>query len=272
MADEPATRRVCLGMPGYGSLTAGAAIGFLYASSGFVTVRGERSRLAVSQNYNDGSLLAHNFNALWCTALNQNTADEPLDYFAMLHADVEPQRHWLDGLIEEMEDRDLDVLGVVVPIKDQNGLTSIALDKLDGSSWSPECRLTMREVYQLPETFTADDVGRPLLLNTGCWVCRFNPDWAEEVRFTINDRIVRSQTTGKWQADVEPEDWNFSRQCNALGLRLGCTRKVPVQHAGHIRYSNTEPWGAWPCDLEFVPESILPHPQLAESAAILLEA
>ena len=59
----------------------------------------------------------------------------------MLHADVEPEEGWLDKAIEEMEARDLDLLGVVVPIKDLQGLTSIALENHSGSGdWKPSAR------------------------------------------------------------------------------------------------------------------------------------
>ncbi|HEX6985675.1 MAG TPA: hypothetical protein VF170_09870, partial [Planctomycetaceae bacterium] len=171
--------RVFLGMPGYGELTAGAARGFWRAT--------RRPESHVCYQYNEGSLLAANFNTLWCGALNLRHRGERVDYFAMQHADIEPQDYWLDTLIEEMEARDLDLLGVVVPIKDMKGVTSTALARPDGDTWRIQCRLTMAEVYRLPETFTSEDVGHPLLLNTGLWVCRFG-EWAKQVRFTINDR------------------------------------------------------------------------------------
>jgi precorrin-6B methylase 2 len=81
------------------------------------------------------------------------------------------------------------VLGVVAPIKDQRGVTSTALAHDDGDTWRVHCRLTMQEVYRLPETFTSEDVGRPLLVNTGCGSAGSTEAWARKVHFTINDRI-----------------------------------------------------------------------------------
>lgn len=242
-------RRVFLGMPGYGELTAAAGRAFWRSS-----------RLPDSHvyyQYNEGSLLAANFNTLWCSALNRVRLGERVDYFAMQHADVEPQDWWIDTLIDEMEARDLDILGVVVPIKDHKGLTSTALARPDGNNWRVHCRLTMAEVYRLPETFTSEDVGYPLLLNTGLWVCRFNPEWARKVHFTINDRIVVDRE-GRFIPETEPEDWYFSRLLHELGLKIGCTRKIALNHRGGASFTNRHVWGSEAFDAAYVPESPLP--------------
>lgn len=242
-------RHIFLGMPGYGEVTAGAARGLWRAS-----------RLPdhqIRHEYREGSLLAANFNGLWCSALN-HARIRPLDYFSMLHADVEPPDWWLDALIDELEARDLDVLGVVVPIKDPNGLTSLALDRPDRDPWRPLCRLTMAEVNRLPETFTSEDCGHPLLLNTGMWVCRFDPAWVGKIHFEINDRIVQGPD-GNYFAQVEPEDWFFSRLCHELGLKLGATRKIRVDHRGPTRFANDRVWGEL-YDSAYVDESQLPPP------------
>lgn len=228
-------------MPGYGHQTAGAGRGFWRAT--------RRPESHVTYQCNSGSLLAQNFNNLWTAALNMVHRGQQVDYFAMQHADIEPQDWWLDTLIEEMEAKDLDVLGVAVPIKDTQGLTSLALDR-QGDTWSPLCRLTMSEIYSLPETFTSQDLGHPLLLNTGLWVCRFG-EWAKKVRFTINDRIVFDKRLDRYLAQVEPEDWYFSRLCHELGLRIGATRKIQLAHRGDMAFSNAHPWGD-PIDRRYV--------------------
>ncbi len=204
-------------MPGYGQLTAGAARGFWRA-----TARPN----SMWFHYNEGSLLAANFNTLWCKALNLGVEGRPPKYFAMQHADIEPEDFWLDKLIEELEAKNLDVLGVPAPIKDNCGLTSIALGREDGDTWRVNCRLTTSEIHRLPETFTTDDIpGKlPLLLNTGLWVSRFDMKWATKVFFTINDRIVQTPD-GRYTPQTEPEDWFFSRLLHELGLKIGCTRK-----------------------------------------------
>jgi hypothetical protein len=246
-------RRIFLGMPGYGQLTAGAALGFYRCCA-------DVSR--VTWNYQEASLLAANFNRLWCTALNlQRNENEPLAYFAMQHADIEPMPYWLDVAIAELERNKLDVLGVVAPIKDDKGLTSIALHR-EGDNWRPLCRLTMEEVYRLPATFTSEDVGHPLLINTGCWVCRFDPAWNDQVHFTINDRIVKTPD-GRYMPQVEPEDWFVSRLFHELGLRVGVTRKVQLLHRGDTTFTNCEPWGTERFDTEYIGESLIPENDVA---------
>ena len=254
MIDESLTngsrRRAFLGMPYYGEISGGAARAFYWATAG-----GLELKLAQAE----GSLLAQNMNRLWVTALNESLDDRAPDYFAMIHSDVFVQDHWLDVLVDELEANDLDVLGVVIPIKDTRGVTSTALARPDGDNWRCHARLTMREIYRLPETFTSEDVGYPLLLNTGLWVCRFAEEWAQQVRFTVNDRIVMNKRTGRYEDMTEPEDWYFSRLLHGMGLRIGCTRKVKVGHQGRLIFGNYEPWGEWSHDEEALAESPVPE-------------
>ena len=243
---EPKDRRIFLGMPGYGAISAPAARGFYKAVELPDTL---------TCCYRPGSLLAQNFNALWCMALNFVHAGEQIDYFAMQHADIGPEIHWLDKLINELERKDLDILGVAVPIKDGHGTTSLAIDGDD--YWRPKCRLTMHELFRLPATFTSDDIGGRLLLNTGLWVCRFDPQWVKKVHFTINDRIAFDQASNNYHAEVEPEDWFFSRLCHELGLKIGATRIVRLIHQGEVPFSNTQPYGDQ-FDKAALSESIIP--------------
>lgn len=252
MSIDRTDRRVFLGMPGYGKQTSAA---------GRALWRASRDAGSVCTEYASGSLLACNFNKLWCTALNMVHRGERVDYFAMIHDDIGCEDFWLDALIDELESKQLDVLGVVVPIKDTRGVTSIALHH-DGDNWNPECRLSMRDVYELPETFTSEDVGgMPLLLNTGCWVAKWNQEWCKRVHFEINDRIVFDRTNNCYRPEVESEDWFFSRQLHEIGaagsatdgmrpLRIGATRKIAVKHEGDVEFSNTFPWGTQAFDNE----------------------
>lgn len=252
MTTENNHRRVFLGMPGYGSVAPGAARGFWRATAD----------PSLIWEYREGSLLASNFNKLWCVALNRVRRGQRIDYFAMIHADVQPQDFWLDVMIDELERHSLDVLCAVVPIKEpMRGCTSLALDHEGGGDWEPKCRLTMHEVYRLPETFTSEDVGAPLLCNTGLWVCRFDQSWAPLVHFEVRDRIVLDEATGLYRPQVEPEDWGFSRTCHQLGLRLGATRKVRLTHRGDAEFPNFQPWGQ-EFDAEYVAQSQLPPQSL----------
>jgi hypothetical protein len=216
-------KRILLGMPGYGKQTAAAGRSLWLAS---------RDMSKVTVEYSNGSLLACNFNKLWCTALNMVHHGERINYFAMLHDDIGAEDFWLDKLIAELEDKQLDVLGVAVPIKDTRGMTSIAIHH-PGDNWEVECRLSMRDLYQLPETFTSADLnGQQILLNTGCWVAKWNQDWCKQVHFEINDRIVFDKPHNCYRPQVESEDWFFSRLLNELDLKIGCTRKIAVKHQG----------------------------------------
>ena len=229
-----AKREIVLGMPGYGNQTAAAGYGLWNAC---------RDMTQVDVRYQAGSLLACNFNTLWCYALNKAHRGARVDYFAMLHDDVGPEAFWLDMLIDELEAKQLDMLGVVVPIKDGHGTTSLAIHH-GGDNWNPDCRLTMRDVYELPETFTSDDLGgQPLLLNTGCWVMRWNQEICRKLFFTINDRIVFDVPQNRYRPEVESEDWFFSRLCHERELRIGATRKVAINHQGVTQFTNTHPWG-----------------------------
>ena len=264
MSNITKDRRVYLGMPGYGRATAEASMGFWRACA---------DMSQVNNYYRAGSLLASNFNQLWCWALNDAREGKRVDYFAMLHDDIGPMQvgngeHWLDILIDELEANNLDVLGVAVPIKDQRGITSMAVGRGEegDDGWLPHCRLSMHDVYQLPQTFTSDDIGRPIWLNTGCWVCKFNPAWAEMVHFEIRDRIVFNTATNRYQAQTIPEDWHFSQQLHEIGtgpsahlpkLRIGCTTKVKLRHKGDIDFHNMSAWGTCHIDPE---TSISPVP------------
>jgi len=195
---------------------------------------------------------------IWCWALNRAQHGEPIDYFAMIHADVEAEDFWLDKMISELESNDLDVLSAVVPIKDSKGLTSTALERPDGSTWYQLCRLSMREVCEdLPVTFTADDVGHPLLLNTGCWVAKFDLEWAKQVRFTINDRIVFSEKKDMYIPQVESEDWYFSRLLNEMELKIGATRAIEIEHIGKAKFPNNKVWGTDHFDVQSISKSVL---------------
>lgn len=196
-----------------------------------------------------GSLLGQTFNGLWCTALNQRGRFD-IRYFAMLHSDIEPEAYWIDKLIAELVTHDADVVSAVIPIKDDRGLTSTAVEN-PADPWHVERRLTMREVEQLPTTFGIADLGyadgRALLVNTGCWVCRFDSPWVEEVCFSIRDRIERSPN-GTFRAAVQPEDWRFSRWLNERGLKAMATRAVKAHHVGIYRFPNHDRVWGWETD------------------------
>jgi len=206
------------------------------------------SQWEINFSHQGSSILPHNFNVLVCEALNHRKSHK-LRWFVMLHSDVSPLGDkWLDNLFRLHEEHGADVISVILPIKDGNGLTSTAVDT---DRWRPR-RLTMSEVCQQPETFGNEHVrqvfGADLLLNTGLLAFRLdNNDWCERVLFNFDCKIER-EDNGLFRAYVEPEDWNFSRWCHANGLRLVATRAILCQHRGSTDFINWSDWGRMKTD------------------------
>jgi len=212
----------------------------------------------------DGSVLTNVFNRLWASAL-QNVRGG-VTHFAMLHSDVGPENGWLGKLLDELVGADADLVSVVLPIKNDQGLTSTGLGEIDEEYHYR--RLTMKELYELPVTFTADDVektmpwgkpgsGRVLIVNTGCWVCDLRrPFWTArdehgflKMYFANHDRI-RELENGQFFVEFAPEDWLFSRMCHAAGAKVAATRAVKCLHYGEIGWPNDKPWGRTDTDTE----------------------
>lgn len=230
------------------------------------------------------SLLAMSFNILYSEALNRSEAGEEL-LFAMLHSDLAPEGHWLDVLVEELLAKDADLISAVNAIKDDRGLTSSGV-ALPGYPWRAFRRFTMTQLQELPETFNAVDAGYDedmiLLHNTGCWVADIRkPLFHEEDEngclkawFTINDRIRRG-ADGKWVADIEPEDWFYSRRLHDLGAKTYVTRKVVTHHYGWADLDNQSVRGwkedeqldqIWADDLRDSLEQLQPRPKPVDLA------
>lgn len=207
-----------------------------------------------------GSLLCCVFNKCLTACLNSQHA-WGWTHFAMHHADVAGEVDWLEKLILEKRRCGADVLSVVIPFKDGRGLTSTAIRN---KRTSQVRRLTMHEVHELPPTFGIEDIPNrdpddELVVNTGLWVCDVKPwlrDFAvkgpEDGRghgaggFHIIDDIVDIE--GKLQVAILSEDWNFSRWCNAHGLKVMATRAIKAAHYGVAEFSNERPWGDWTTD------------------------
>lgn len=181
------------------------------------------------------SLVTWSFNTAWSVALNLKE-HEGLTHFLLIHSDIRPVNpDWLNILFSELDLNSADLISAVCPIKDERGLSSTAVDT---DPWRP-VRLTMKQIHtQLPETWYSDMA----LFNTGLLLVDFRRDWVYKVRFHMRDEIVRDES-GRWTALVEPEDWNFSRQCNRLGLKCLITRKVTVQHFGIGVWGSDKIWG-----------------------------
>lgn len=182
-----------------------------------------------------GSLLTAGFNRAWAHALNLREKGE-ITHFLMLHDDVRPRdEDWIDRLFTEMAGANAQVLSAIIPIKDSRGLTSTALDT---DPWRP-MRFTQHFIHESrPVTWTDER----LLFNTGCMLIDFSGDWVTKVCFTIRDRIIQ-EADGTWAAYVQPEDWDFSRQCRKLGVRVAVTRALAIDHFGVNYWPSDMVWG-----------------------------
>lgn len=214
-----------------GDMVYGDAARSFYAGP---TARPHRN-LSVSSSSGTGNL-----NTIWGRVRDEYEVGF-FSHFALLHADVSAPAGWVDTLIGELDEHAADLVSVVLPIKDGRRLTSTALDT---DLWNPR-RLTMREVFKLPETFGEHPAG-PLLLNTGCWACKLGP-WINDIHFRWGgDRIVKR--AGVSVAEFQPEDWTFSRDMHKLRRKIVATRKVQARHIGTVAYDNFTDQGGWETD------------------------
>ncbi|MDD4889056.1 MAG: class I SAM-dependent methyltransferase [Phycisphaerae bacterium] len=241
---QPRGGRILLGMPHSGRISPNTALSAMMHPS-------HTPDTHVEVMTHQTSLLAAGFNYLWTQALERD-----FDYFAMLHADIQPDWNWMDVLLGELQRTGADLVSVVVPIKDERGLTSTAIGH-PTIWWSPLRRLTMREVMGLPPTFTAEDAGYPghaMLVNTGCWMANLrNPKWREtdadgrlKVYFNIKDRIAK--TDSGYVCQTQPEDWGFSSLMFQNGLKAVATRKVQLGHVSDFPWPNYAAFGKWEHD------------------------
>lgn len=203
-------------------------------------------------------------NILWAEALNEREHGHKITHFALMHDDVCPEGPWLDVLMDVMDETGADMVSAAVPIKDGRGLTSTAVDNKDDNTWLVR-RITMHELHNdLPETFTSKDIpwaDGGLLANTGLFVCRFG-EWAEKVAWNQHNRIkhlVSDNNKNVWMAEAFPEDWDFCRQLNRLGLKIAVTRRVPLYHE-RPEFTTRTVWGeehdnAWLMQAEPTPPS-----------------
>ena len=254
-------KTIFIGMPNYD--------GTVQFGTSFMALQGASQHHCVKFMDCGRSLLANAFNRIWANALMKYYAGE-ITHFAMIHADIVPQARWLDILAAELDETGASIVSAAVPIKDNTGTISTAIDVPGKSPWRP-ARMTLAGLQNLPETFSVDDlpedltspvddvtneedfVSQPALLaNTGLWIADLSKPEFHKVDkhgnflcyFTIRDRIrVGKNPDGSDTifVDVIPEDWAFSRAVQALGGTVFVTRKVRLSHVGSTHYVNYQP-------------------------------
>lgn len=177
---------------------------------------------------NRSSFLNHSFNMYWCAALNQKPRPK---FWAMHHADMSAEPGWLDVLMDIMEEKGADVVSCVARIKDDSGDTNSAVLTHHGKDGIGLRRLTVAEANGLPDVFSAEDLGAPLLVNTGMWVVRFG-EWAERFPgFSFNNAIVKN-AEGVYTPQCLSEDWKFSIWAHEQKLKVYATTRVKTFHYG----------------------------------------
>jgi len=225
--------KVYIGVPAYGRM-----IDFGNATACMNTGYPE-----VMVTYGSISLLAYNFNRLWTDAHNKRKSHN-LSHFCMIHADIAPEPGFLGKMMDIMEQRELDCLSAVSPLKGVDGYTSCALEM---KGWTRQRRITLKECELLPRTFTGEDTKRVLgserlLVNTGLLLLdltRFDP---MKFHFSITD-TVEQNADGSYAAKDLPEDWDFSRRMMKGKKKYAATKEVGLMHVGTYYWTNQDVFG-----------------------------
>lgn len=220
------------------------------------------------------SSLTHNFNICYADAYNgRRTEANPDGYthFVLLHDDIQPvEIDWIERLYNELVARDLDVLSVIVPIKDGRGITSTAFDTC---YWQPR-RLTIWELLtgRVPGTFTNEDIPTKLrstgmkgtlgnlLINTGLMILRLDRPWSNRVCFQFRNEVYVKED-GSMFPVFEPEDWRFSRFLAQEGARYGATNVVSAIHYGQAAFRSDHKWGDRRWDMDCIQETNMLYEQ-----------
>ena len=200
-------------------------------------------------------LALQNFNQLLALALNMYRRGE-ITHFAMQHADVVPEKNWLDRMVEEMQAARVSYLSVTVPIRDHRGLLSCGVADPTRGIWDiPTRRMTVRESLSLPETFTQADYGYPdwvLLHNSGLILLDLRDErwFSEDAHGTLECswkwlNRIRRDADGEYTTDSVSEDWIMSWQIHQLGIPSAITRKIHVVHGRQQAINNDTAWGEY---------------------------
>lgn len=238
--------KILLGMPG-------PHIRFNTAQSCFFSCGKQHKLLIVGAD----NASWDNMNLLWSRALNAVKKDG-ITHFAMVHADIEPvlPQDWIQILLEEMERKRCSYISGAVPIKDGRGVLSCGIAD-PRNPWQPHRRFTVWELMQMPETFTAGEIGYtgwPLNHNSGLILADLrNPKFFEaddngdlRIWFEFRKRMYVEDDEVKLVG--ESEDWNISRRLWRCGVRTCITRKVHLRHFGATGYPNWYAWGDYEHD------------------------
>lgn len=183
------------------------------------------------------------FNLFWLDCISR-LERENFTHWAMIHADVAPERGWLPLMLGQMDYLGADALAAVITQKDSTGATSTAIEGTPDEENPKRVRLlrklTLKEIGDGSFGPSGSIEGMDLLLNTGLLVVSLaDRSWLKCTPFNFYCEI-------DWSAEKptlhsESEDWYFSRLMNKLGKKLYATTAVKVDHLGNARYPNWRP-------------------------------
>lgn len=204
------------------------------------------------------------FNAIYCTALNARR-EMGLTHLCVHHQDVVPEPNYVDIALDVMDRDGLDLLAAVVPIKGEEGMTSVAA--LDRDTLHTR-RLSRKECLELPPTFRSEDLRRLgwknhlLLPVAGLFFLRITDDAKlfdgrgnSRLWFESPSRILRDMN-GTYVSAVWDEGWNFSLQAYLAGMTVAATTEIALNHVGGGAWSNEEwkprdPWETDACQTDY---------------------
>lgn len=209
-----------------------------------------------------GSLISAACNALWCDARNKRR-ELGLQWFAMLHSDVEPIQPWfVDTLVAIAERHDADFLSAVIPHKDSSDGTVSTAIAHPQTRYGSFCRLTLQQVLhqEFPETFDLHQAAEALerlpaelrvpnvprtalLCNTGCMICRLDRPWCNVPKVCFEGHDGCGLVNGQWEPANRPEDWEFTNRIAEAGGKVMATKAIKVGHWGNYAYRSDHPWG-----------------------------
>ena len=239
---------VFLGLPRYKPFEQATGLGLTpYEQCAAIFNHAGSTSVSVIGRPEIGSMLTRGFNRLLCSALNMRRTG--VDFFAMLHEDVQPPLHWIDRLLNISWGHKADVVSVVSPMKDSRYLTSTGVRLGPGSIR----RFSRKEIMKMPETFDVAQAGFPgkeLVFNTGCWLFDLRKPWVTDpsvMTFNVTNEIEFKD--GVYVESGLTEDWLFSLQAQERGAKCVATRSLIVNHGGW-RLDDKEQEGEWETDME----------------------
>lgn len=180
-----------------------------------------------------GSLLPRVFNESFAMATCRG-----YDMFVMMHADIGAEPGWLTKLLAVQAMHSADVVSVVVPLKDDRGLSSTAVHTPDEKYRKlsmEECRDKCGPVFDARDPYLVGMGATHLLVNTGLFCMRLDRPWLKQWKgFQIRSSL-------DWQdrgceVNTTSEDWDMSEALAELGCSIFATTTIKVQHIGMQSY------------------------------------